>query len=506
MTSTEKRCLAIEDIASLMYNKENSMPRRITRPTPDLLSIAVAVCLLVLFPSDSLNAYQVPKEIEYVVVPAGLFLMGQNSDTDAYMDEWPLHLANVPYEFAISKYEVTNAQYASFLNSVDRISDTNGNPYIDEDDPDLKIERVDSGWRAKPGWENKPMVEVSWYGADAYCRWLGGRLPTEKEWEKAARGVDGRIYPWGNQFLPPGENPRNPKHPRCSFLWGNRKLQSGNPNTCPVDSFSSYPSPYGIQDMAGNVWEWTTGGYCSYPGGPIVFVDTSREVTRGGSWTNSDYNLRCATRSPQPRYMTDANLGFRVVWSDYEPTEPAVFLKRKSSQSVWIEHFDREMPIAEVRRWWGTRAGFAFGVANSCMTLTQEAGFPNGGEHMVIIRCNSEDVFAPGDYVDITVRLCYDTADRSVSRCSVAVAWGDTRRIIPGARGADENTGYPWFLIANNSDSPNVWHEVTCERVRWGVGKLCIGFGTWGSYLDEHRGFAQHMWVDYIMIRHSEAD
>jgi hypothetical protein len=113
----------------------------------------------------------------------------------------------------------------------------------------------------------------------------------------------------------------------------------------------------------------------------------------------------------------------------------------------------------------------------------------------------------------------YDRAERDYDRTSVAVAWGDTQGVSPGGRGADENFGYPWYLIANNSDAPNEWHEVTCKRVLWGEGKLCIGFGLWGNLGTQadppmqpasnppFGGATWHrMWVDWVSVRHSQPD
>jgi formylglycine-generating enzyme required for sulfatase activity len=467
----------------------------------------------------SLEAYQVPPGISHVIVSPGAFLMGQSNigeppDIKAYWDEWPLHEVNIPYEYAIATYEVTNAEYAAFLNAVGVTSDAEGHPYFDATDPQLGIEKVGSFWQAKPGWENYPMVEVSWYGADAYCRWLGGRLPTEEEWEKASRGSDARTWPWGNSFLPPGEDVNDPLHPRASYWWGNRKFQTPPIKPYPVGTFSSWPSPYGLQDMAGNAWEWTMGGYDSYPGGPMTFFDQTREVQRGGSWTNSDYNLRCAVRSPQPPYMTDSNLGFRPVWSDYEPPTNPVLVPPRRTINEWIEHFDYPSPIDEIYTWWNYGQSLFTIEPNNCW-LVAALKSPNnnpslvGGEVMAMIKRNTGNLFAPGDLVDITVRYYYERGDRTHARTSIAVAWGNNRSINPGGRGADENTGEPWLLIANNSDTPGVWNTVTARKIPWREGLFCIGFGLWANLSSEAIPpiVGQHrMWVDYIKVEHSKPD
>jgi hypothetical protein len=261
--------------------------------------------------------------------------------------------------------------------------------------------------------------------------------------------------------------------------------------------------------MAGNVWEWTMGGYASYPGVPSLvgpFVDLSREVQRGGSWTNSDYNLRGATRSPLPRYITDANLGFRVCYSGFEPEVPALDPSPCSLEYAWSEDFSFVTSMDDYDDRWGNGRSFRIDPVNGWLIASLEDPVYVAGEYMAMIRRDTGTLFAPGEFVDITVRLRYERGDRDYARTSVGVAWGDTRMIFPGGRGADENYGYPWFLIANNSDSPNQWHEVTCERMVWGEGLFCIGFGLWGNLphdatppiLYQHR-----MLVDWVRVRRS---
>lgn len=444
------------------------------------------------------NGGTVIAEDDTVAVPAGVFLMGQTgSDADSYIDEVPVHAVDVP-AFSISRLEVTNAQYAEFLNAVGFTADPQNHAYIDAADPQIRIHRTEDGWQADTGWEDHPMREVSWYGADAYCRWKGGRLPTEAEWEKASRWDEAfsysRKWPWGNSF----------SCDRVSSWWCNQPYSTGV-TTLPVGSLPDGASPYGALDMAGNVWEWTMGGYASYPDGPLQFEDFTREVVRGGSWTNSDYNVRCATRSPLPPFITDANIGFRVCYSPLEPPRPQVLIPTRSMYAEWTEDFLDATPMDQVVYWWGSGYRFQIDPVDGMMMASLRGRSPSG-EMMAMIRRDPGGRFAPGDYVDISVRLKYERGDRDYARTSVAVAWGDKRLIEPGGRGADENTGFPWYLIANNSDTPEEWHEVTVERMIWGEGKLCIGFGVWGnlSYaasppiVDQHR-----MWVDWVRVRHS---
>ena len=210
-----------------------------------------------------------PVEFDWVTVRAGVFLMGSDKEKDkfAYDDELPQHQVNLPV-FRIARVPVTNAQYEKFVDATGYAT------------PDH--------WqhgRIPPGKENHPVVYVSWHDARAFCQWAGVRLPTEAEWEKAARGTDGRIYPWGNE--PPDEN-------RCNF---NKNVG----DTTPVGKYPKGASPYGVLDMAGNVWEWTSSKYQSYP----YKADDGREspegsdlrTLRGGSFLNSPRLTTCAAPS-----------------------------------------------------------------------------------------------------------------------------------------------------------------------------------------------------------------
>ena len=191
---------------------------------------------------------------EMVYVPAGEFLMG-SEDEDADSDEDPEHTVYLD-AYWIYKHEVTNAQYRQCVDEGECDVPSNVNQFNN------------------PDFDDHPVVFVSWYDADAYCQWAGGRLPTEAEWEKAARGTDGRKFPWGEES------------PTCSLA----QFRDCSGETKPVGSFPAGASPYGALDMAGNVWEWVgdwyDGGYYSQspsenPQGP----DSGEyRVIRGGSW------------------------------------------------------------------------------------------------------------------------------------------------------------------------------------------------------------------------------
>lgn len=237
-----------------------------------------------------------------IEIPGGLFRMGSDI---GHADERPVHEVNLP-TFFIDRTPVTNAQFAEFLNSRGPRGPRGPSVvgYFDINDRDARIHRLDGPWIPHPGYELHPVVEVSWRGAREYCSWLGKRLPSEAEWEKAARGVDGRKYPWG---------PAPPDNTRARFGVGYNA-------TVPVGSYPKGTSPYGVLDMSGNVWHWVSSLYRDYP----YRSDDGRESldspeirsTRGGShdWpaegitaTHRGQNLSRAPRSGHH------NIGFRCA-------------------------------------------------------------------------------------------------------------------------------------------------------------------------------------------------
>lgn len=200
-----------------------------------------------------------------VLVPAGKFIMGTNqSDRTGdnvprtYNDARPEHLITIP-AFYIDKTEVTNADYLSFCKSTHY--------------------PVPPGWKGgmfPEGEADFPVTRISWYEAAAYARWAGKRLPTEAEWEKAARGTDGRAYPWGNE-------------------WDEKKLIWGRSRPDRVGLRPAGASPYGALDMAGNVFEWTDDWYAAYPQAPVAYPEYNQtlKVVRGGGFYG--YNFAAAT-------------------------------------------------------------------------------------------------------------------------------------------------------------------------------------------------------------------
>ncbi len=282
---------------------------------------------------------------DMILIPEGPFLMGstqqdierlleldKNIEAGRLENEMPqreVHLS----AYLIDKYPVTNAQYKKFIesggyNKRDYWSDA-GWQHIQEQDP-LKGNGLDD---VLHGGQDCPVVNVSWYEAEAFARWSGKRLPTEAEWEKAARGADGRVYPWGNEF------------DKTRLNCAEAKIEKPTA----VTQYPSGQSVYGCFDMAGNVWEWTADWYDSQyyhhapnkdPQGPSIAEEnpyfgrpeevgisiyelkpsaagkslSGCKVLRGGSWNGSGVvHIRCANRDyDEPAYKNDT-IGFRCA-------------------------------------------------------------------------------------------------------------------------------------------------------------------------------------------------
>jgi eukaryotic-like serine/threonine-protein kinase len=250
-----------------------------------------------------------------VLVPAGTFLMGSlEGDYNAGPDELPQREVTLA-SFYIDKYEVNVAQFAAFLTELGGYQELCGSfdcglprqragftSYLIEEGEGLAPRR----YLALEGYENYPINHVSWYGANAYCQWVGGRLPTEAEWEYAARGSDGRIYPWGdqrpNQFLAVFN----------SASYADLK---------PVDALPDGASPFGALAMAGSMWEWIADWYdpdyysqspADNPPGPSA---GSEKGARGGSWPNNNLadRVRSANRFHAPPDYASSAVGFRCA-------------------------------------------------------------------------------------------------------------------------------------------------------------------------------------------------
>ncbi|TEU18356.1 MAG: TIR domain-containing protein [Anaerolineales bacterium] len=232
-----------------------------------------------------------------VYVPAGEFIMGSDEGDST---EQPVHTVYLD-AFYIDKTEVTNVQVAQFLNEQGN-QEEGGVTWLDIGDEGCLITESGGQYQPKSGYSDHPVVEVSWYGARAYCQWTGKRLPTEAEWEKAARGTDGWTYPWGEGI--------DCDHAQYSGCGG---------RTVPVGSKPKGASPYGALDMAGNVWEWVADWYDegyyvtsqeSNPRGP---PSGDWRVIRGGSWYNEEAHVCAAHRYGYPPGFGIGFTGFRCA-------------------------------------------------------------------------------------------------------------------------------------------------------------------------------------------------
>lgn len=239
-----------------------------------------------------------------ILIPAGSFQMGCDSSNPAetcdYNDELPLHTVNLS-AYSIDKYEVTNARYTACVDAGGCSAPQSANS------------RPRAPYYGTIAYADYPVINVTWHQARAYCAWAGKRLPTEAEWEKAARGsTDTRMYSWGNTAPDCGKANYYDNVNGTGYCVG---------DTSRVDSYPSGASPYGVMDMAGNVSEWVNDRYsASYynvspetdPQGPAT---GNFRVMRGGSWTSYDYGVRSTIRVP---YNPDSWLnvqGFRCVRS-----------------------------------------------------------------------------------------------------------------------------------------------------------------------------------------------
>ena len=232
-------------------------------------------------------------------VPAGEFLMGSNeADPLASDDEKPQRRVYLD-AFWIDQTEITNRDYQKCV-------------VAGQCTPQYFLGRTFMG-------DTYPVVGVDWFQSEAYCEWAGGRLPTEAEWEKAARGTDGQIYPWGNQF---DGSRLNSCDRNCIQDWRDSRADDGYKYTAPIGSYPNGASPYGVFDMSGNVWEWTADWYgedyyqmapLENPKGPAF---GQQRVIRGGSWHYSGRNLRAVNRHKDiPTFQYD-KIGFRCVVED----------------------------------------------------------------------------------------------------------------------------------------------------------------------------------------------
>jgi iron(II)-dependent oxidoreductase len=265
--------------------------------------------------SQAIGPAAAPARNGLVEVPGGPFEMGSYGYPFAYDNEQPPHRVDLA-TFRIDRFPVTNAEYAGFVDSggysIPEVWSEQGWSWREREKVEHPFSWVPGRpWRVRGLFGDRfldpsePVWGVSWHEADAYARWAGRRLPTEAEWEKAARGTEGRRFAWGD------EEPR-PEH-------GNFGSRVGR--VTPVGAFPEGASPSGCMDMAGNVWEWTATEFNAYPGFRAfpypeyseLWFDGDHCVAKGGSWATAAPILRASFRNFYRRGFRVHFIGFRCV-------------------------------------------------------------------------------------------------------------------------------------------------------------------------------------------------
>jgi len=246
------------------------------------------------------------------LIPAGPFLMGNNNDFyDNDFDEQPRHVVDLP-PFYMDIYPVTNQSYKTFVDATDHRY-----PQYWSNSGDIPA-----------GKETHPVTGINYFDATAFATWKGRRLPTEQEWEKASRGTEGLRWPWGNRF-------------------DESKANVGQRTTTPVGAYPQGCNAYGLCDMSGNVWEWTSTLYAPYPDAPpnraiLRFVNDTYLSVRGGSYGSDIGSARGADRGIKKPEESGPSLGFRTVmdvpgYEGYREALQTIELARATSQAAALD-------------------------------------------------------------------------------------------------------------------------------------------------------------------------
>jgi formylglycine-generating enzyme required for sulfatase activity len=298
------------------------------RPTAEVLEFKLSTRAT---PTLGIDSTRVSEKdgMEMVYVPAGEFLMGStDSDTSASSDEKPQHRVYLD-AFWIDRTEVTNEMFEKFVADSGHKTDAEkaGKGRVLDLASKIGIGKETAGanWReprgpgSYTGLDQHPVVQVSWDDAKAYCEWAERRLPTEAEWEKAARGTDSLKFPWRNQNIA-GDLLNFADRKLKEASWADTSVDDGYKFTAPVGSYPKGASPYRARDMAGNVWEWVADWYgekyytssaAQSPTGPALGQE---RVMRGGSWDDPQVKVRAAKRLGHIPDFSGADVGFRCAY------------------------------------------------------------------------------------------------------------------------------------------------------------------------------------------------
>ena len=239
-----------------------------------------------------------------IFIPSGHFVQGARPNDELASDnEHPQHAIYVT-GFWIDQTEVTNARYnRCAVAGACRPPLANGSHSRDS-------------YFDNPAYADYPVILVSWFDASDYCTWAGKRLPTEAEWERAARGNDARRWPWGDTW---DGTKANFCDSNCAHRWRDESVSDGHADTAPVGFYPAGASPFGVLDMAGNVWEWVADGYAPYATradptvDPLIAEGTDIKVLRGGSYDFVPAGLRATYRYADGAMHRQDSFGFRCA-------------------------------------------------------------------------------------------------------------------------------------------------------------------------------------------------
>lgn len=285
-TPTEERLLPTKPPAAVPVTGKPSATPALEEPTATQMPTETATATATPTESGPLPEIADPRGAVMVLIPAGNFIMGSNTGDD---DEKPIHSVYLD-AYYIDKFEVTNALYRDCVNAGTCKPPVQAGSF------------TRSSYYGNAQYDDYPVVYLDWNMANTYCQWRGASLPTEAQWEKAARGTDGFTYPWGR-----GIDCQKANYQGCIN------------GTSKAGSYESGKSSYGVYDMAGNVWEWVADWYSaeyyrsSPPSNPLGLDVGRAKVLRGGSWNRDPYNLRSSNRVNYAPTYNNFDAGFRCA-------------------------------------------------------------------------------------------------------------------------------------------------------------------------------------------------